>query len=437
MLTRRETMALGGLGLLAASGGALNPLTAREAMAQANARRGRPERDDPARAAMDEGFWSHVARAFDIDRSITNLNNGGVSPTVRYSLDALHRHLDASNHAPPYTMWKILEPRKETARQQLAEMFGCDSEEIAITRGASESLQTCQLGIDLREGDEIVTTTQDYPRMLTTFRQRQAREGITLKQFEIPVVARGDDEIVSRFEAAITPSTRLVLMSHCVNISGQILPVRPVAELCRARGVPMIVDGAHSFAQFHFTQEDLGCDYFGTSLHKWLFAPIGTGMLYVKKDRIGDLWPLMASNESQRNDIRKFEEIGTHPAAQFLAISEAITFNHTLGLARKNARFRYLRDRWARHLMQHERVRVHTDLDARFSGPIATVQLEGIDSGQLSSWLFKSFRILVTPIQHEQFEGIRVSPSVYTTVQEIDRFVEAMEHALAHGIEDR
>jgi selenocysteine lyase/cysteine desulfurase len=436
MLTRRDAVALGGFGLIAAAGGVLNPRTARSALAQATTLRGKPHSDNAVIAAQDEDFWSVIARAFDVDRSIINFNNGGVSPTVGYAMDAMHRNLDFSNHAPPYTMWRILEPRREMVRQGLAGMFGCDTEEIALTRNASESLQICQLGLDLRKGDEIITTSQDYGRMRNTFRQREAREGVKFREFQIPVVARSDDEIVQRFADAIGPRTRLILMTHVINITGQVLPVKRVSELAKEKGIPLIVDGAHSFAHFPFTQEDLGCDYFGTSLHKWLFAPIGTGMLYVKKDRIGDLWPLMATPESQREDIRKYEEIGTHPAAQYLAIAEAITFNESLGLARKNARLRYLRDRWAIPLQKHDRVRLHTNIKAPVSGAIATVQIEGIDSGKLAGWLLRRFKILVTSIKHEQFEGIRVSPSVYSTPREVDRFIEAMEFAIAHGLKD-
>jgi selenocysteine lyase/cysteine desulfurase len=204
--------------------------------------------------------------------------------------------------------------------------------------------------------------------------------------------------------------------------------------MARERGVPVIVDGAHSFAHFPFAQADLGCDYYATSLHKWLFAPHGTGLLYVRRDRIGDLWPLMAAPDAMDDDIRKFEEIGTHPAANYLAIAEALTFHEGIGPARKQARLIYLRDRWAKPALEHDRVRLHTSLAPGFSCGIATVQIEGVDSVALADHLWATRRILTVGIKHPEFEGLRITPSVYTTLPELDRFCEAVEWAMEHGL---
>jgi len=273
--------------------------------------------------AADESFWFEVQQAFTADRSLVNLNSGGVSPSPAVVQEAMKRHLDYSNTVPPFTMWRILEPQREPVRRRLGRNFGCDPEEIALTRNASEGLQICQLGMDLERGDEVLTTTQDYGRMITTFKQRERREGIRLVQFQVPIPAEDPAEIVRLFESHITDRTRVILMCHMINITGQILPVRDVVQMARSHGIPVIVDGAHSFAHFEFTHQDLDCDYYATSLHKWLFAPHGTGMLYVRKDKIADLWPMMAAPEGMDDDIRKYEEIGTHPAANYLAIAEA------------------------------------------------------------------------------------------------------------------
>ncbi|RME36666.1 MAG: aminotransferase class V-fold PLP-dependent enzyme [Planctomycetota bacterium] len=386
--------------------------------------------------AGDEDFWFEVARAFTVDRSLVNLNNGGVSPAPRFVQEAMKRHLDYSNLAPAYTMWRVLEPQREAVRERFARTFGCDTEEVAFTRNASESLQTCQFGLDLKRGDEVLTTDQDYPRMLNTFRQRAAREGIVLRTFSIPVPAEDPSEIVSLFEQHITPKTRLILMCHMINLTGQILPVREVVAMARRKGIPVIVDGAHALAHFDFRLRDLDCDYYGSSLHKWLFAPHGTGLLYVRREKIADLWPLMAAPEEKRDDIRKFEEIGTHPAANYLAIAEALTFHEGIGAKRKEARLVYLRDYWAKRLLSHERVKLHTSLRPGRACGIATVQIDGIDSGRLSAWLWKEHRILTTAIKHEAFEGVRVSPSVYTTLPELDRFCDVMEWVIRHGLPD-
>jgi selenocysteine lyase/cysteine desulfurase len=380
--------------------------------------------------AKDEDFWATVQQAFTVDRSLINLNNGGVSPSPEFVQAAMKKHLDFSNQAPVYNMWRILEPRREGVRQRIARMFGVDTEEIALTRNASESLQICQLGIDLKKGDEVLTTDQDYPRMITTFQQRERREGIKLNQFSIPVPAENDDEIVSLFEQNITPKTKLILMSHIVNISGQILPVKKVVQMARKKGIPVIVDGAHAFAHFSFNQEDLDCDYYTTSLHKWLFAPHGTGMLYVKKDKIKDLWPMMAAPETMDENIRKFEEIGTHPAANFLAIGEALTFHEGIGSDRKEARLKYLNDYWIDQLIDNDRVVLHTSRNPKYACAIATVELKGIAPNDLNAALWRDYRIITTPINHHQFKGIRVTPNVYTTLEELDRFVDALKDQL-------
>jgi selenocysteine lyase/cysteine desulfurase len=255
----------------------------------------------------------------------------------------MKRHLDVSNEAPAYSLWQVLEPGREGVRARLAQTFGADPEELAITRNASEGLQICQLGFDLARGDEVLATDQDYPRMLTTFRQREQREGIVLKTFPIPTPCEDPQEIVRRYEAEITPRTRMILVSHVVFLTGQVLPVAEVVALGRRHGIPVIVDGAHALAHLDFRLADLDCDYYASSLHKWLFAPHGTGLLYVRRERIPGLWPLMAARAEQAADIRKFEEIGTHPAANALAIAEALVFHETLFAGNKRSKLEWLR----------------------------------------------------------------------------------------------
>ena len=433
MYSRRRFLGALGIPVAAATAGAALNLEGVAHALGALRERSR-EHATPEEAAGDEDFWFEVGQAFTVDRSLVNLNNGGVSPSPAWVQEAMKRHLDYSNTAPPYSMWKILEPQREAVRERLGREFGCDPEEVALTRNASEGLQICQFGFDLRPGDEVLTTNQDYPRMITTFLQRERREGIVLRQFSIPIPAEDPDEIVSLFERNITPKTKLILMCHMINITGQILPVRAVVEMARSKGIPVIVDGAHALAHFDFKISDLDCDYYATSLHKWLFAPHGTGLLYVRKDKIRELWPLMAATEKMDEDIRKFEEIGTHPAANYLAIAEALSFHQGIGGKRKQARLVYLRDYWAKRLLEHRRVRLHTSLKPGFACGIATVEIEGVEPGALDAWLWEKHRILATPIVHQEFRGIRVSPSVYTTLQELDRFCDAMEQVIQHGL---
>ena len=389
----------------------------------------------PLETADDEDFWNEVAKAFTVDRSLVNLNNGGVSPAPSFVQEAMKRHLDYSNLLPAYTMWEVLEPQKEGVRLRMAREWDVDSEEIAFTRNASESLQTCQLGFDLSPGDQVLTTTQDYGRMITTFRQRERREGIELVQIQIPTPAEDPDEVVRRFEAAITPRTRAILVCHMINLTGQILPVREVTALGRRHGIPVIVDGAHALAHFDFTLGELDVDYYSSSLHKWLFAPIGTGLLYVRRDKIASLWPLMAAPERMDADIRKFEEVGTHPAANALAIGEALTFHQALGSARKDARLVHLRNYWAETLLaEDDRIRLHTSLRPGFACGIANVEIDGVASTDLRNHLWERHRIFTVAINHAEFQGIRVSPSVYSTKEELDRFIDAVRGVLRDGI---
>ena len=389
---------------------------------------------DPKVIARDERYWREIQQAYSADRGIVNLNNGGVSPSPIVVQNAMKRHLDFSNTTPAYSMWRILEPQREPVRRRVARFFKCSPEEIAFTRNASESLQICQNGFDMEPGDEVLTTTQDYGRMINTFKQRECRDGIIMKQFKIPIPAENDNEIVRLFEKNITSKTKMILMCHMINITGQILPVKKVVKMARKYNIPVIVDGAHTFAHFEFDANDLDCDYYASSLHKWLCAPHGTGLLYVRKNKIADLWPLQAPAECSMEDIRKFEEIGTHPAANYLAIGDALTFHQGIGTKNIEQRLIYLRDRWAKRLLKNDRIKLHTSLKPGKGCAIATVQIEGIDTSDVSKHLWDKYKIFVVAIKHSEFEGCRITPHIYTTTEEIDRFSDAMEHIVKHGI---
>ncbi|MGE3466898.1 MAG: aminotransferase class V-fold PLP-dependent enzyme [Pyrinomonadaceae bacterium] len=388
----------------------------------------------PIEAAMDEDYWATIQQAFSVTRGIVNLNNGGVSPSPRIVTEAFVRYTWQQEDATAYTMWQQLEPQSETVRTGLAEIFGCDREEIAITRNASESLEILLMGMDLKPGDEILTTTQDYPRMLTTLRQRELREGLKLNLIKIPIAPTNVDDIATAFERAITPKTKLILISHQINLTGQITPVRKVCEMARSKGIETIVDGAHSFAQFDFKRDDLQCDYFGTSLHKWLHAPKGTGLLYVKKDKIPKVWALMASEDKNRGDIRKFEEIGTHSAAMRLAIGEAVLFHNAIGGNRKEERLRYLSRYWMNNIKDIPKVGFNTSFDPKQSCAIANFKIDGIDPSAIGSYLMSKHKIFTTPIKHDEFTGIRITPNVYTTLWELDRFCEVVSDIARKGL---
>lgn len=388
-------------------------------------------------AARDEDFWRTVQEGFAVDRAIVNLNNGGVSPSPRTVQDAFRRYTEQANTMPAYEMWRHQEPQVESIREGLAGMYAVSPEEVAITRNASEALQHVQLGLNLQRGDEVLTTTHDYPRMLTAWDQRSRRDGVVIVKVKFPTPLMRKRDFIDAIEAAITPRTKVIHISHVVFLTGQILPVREVCELARKRGIISIVDGAHSFAHFPFTQDDLQCDYFGTSLHKWFVGPIGTGMLFAKRDRIADVWPLMAAPKDMDTNIRKFEEIGTHPAAVHNALGEAIAFNLALGTDRKAARLRYLHSLWQDQVRDLPRIRFLTNIDDESNQcGLRLVHIEGTDPGKLSSWLLDKHRIFTVSIGHEDFKGLRVAPSVYTTPSEIERFAQAIKIAASTDVKE-
>jgi len=387
---------------------------------------GRP----PEEVARDEDYWAEIRNSFTIDRNVLNLNNGYVCPSPRTVQDSMRRYLDYSDMGPYHTMINVLERGIEGVRRQLAAAAGCDPEEMAITRNSSESLENAQYGIDLKRGDEVLTTNQDYPRMLTTFRQRERRDGIVLKTISFPVPPSGMDDLYQRFEKAVTPKTKLILVCHITNRTGQIFPIKRICQMAHARNIPVIVDGAHAFSHFPVKIADLDCNYYGVSLHKWTYAPIGTGFLYVRKSRIASTWPLMAADTRQDDDIRKFEEIGTHPAANHNAISEALVFNENIGIDRKAARLRYLRDRWAHRLAKNPKcTTLHSEDPAQSCG-IGFLAFNGADPARIRETLLAKYSIVTAYVPHEEYTGLRITPNIYTTVREIDYFADTVEKEL-------
>jgi len=392
----------------------------------------------PEDVAQDELYWREIQEAFTLDRTISNLNNGNSCPSPRVVHEAFKRYLDISNQAPVYYRG-LIEKNMETIRRKLAAEFGCEIEELAITRNASESLQIAQDGLDLKPGDEILTTDQDYPRMLTTWDQRQRRDKIKVTRVNFPVPTTQDD-LYTRLERAVTPRTKVLHICHVTNITGQLFPVQRLCRMARQRGIISIVDAAHSVAHFPFKLSDLECDFAGTSLHKWLLAPHGTGLLYVRKDRIAETWPLQATSEAEGRDIRKFEQVGTQQAAPKAAIGEALAFHQAIGAERKAARLRYLTMRWANQLKDNPRIKIYSSLEPGQSWGIGYVGIEGIEARQLNEFLWNKYRILGQamvkrpyPGQQFDYQGVRITPNVYTTLDEIDTFVLAMRDALKNG----
>jgi len=388
----------------------------------------------PEEVTRDEDYWFEIRRAFTIDPNEINLNSGSVSPAPRVVQEAVEHYQTITNMSPSLWVDEMLGSHRELVRKRLANLAGADTEEIAVTRNTSESLQIVQLGMELKAGDEILLTTQDYPRMITTWRQRERRDGVVLKSFPVPSPPDDPMELVELYRQQITPRTRVIHMSHVTFTAGQIFPVKEICALARERGIRTVVDGAHAFAHFPFSLHDLGCDFFGTSLHKWLTAPVGTGMLYVRRELIPEIWSLTPAPESMDDNIRKFEQIGTFPLAIPNSIGEAVTFHESIGSERKAARLRFLRRRWMDRVDDVPGVRFYTANDDRQAGALGTMSIEGVGAADLTQLLQDRYSIHVRPrFVENEWQGIRVTPNVFSTLGEVDTFANGIRE-IAAGI---
>jgi len=380
----------------------------------------------PTVAALDEDLWARMAQAYTVSPNIMNLNNGGVSPQPKVVQDAVDRYYHLSNEAPSYYMWQILDKGREPLRRKLADLAGTSGEELAINRNATEALATVTWGLTLSKGDEIVMTKQDYPNMIQAWKQKEMRDGIKIKWISFNLPLENDDQIVNEFINSTTSKTKIWHITHMINWTGQIMPVKRLCEEARKRNIISIVDGAHTFAHMDFKISDFNPDYFGTSLHKWLSAPFGTGMLYVKKENIAGLWPLFPNDKPQIADIRKFETLGTRSFAPEQAIGQAVDFQNAIGSKRKEERLHYLKKYWCEKVLKNPRVKLNISLKPEYSCALGNFSIDGMDPNDVAGKLFSEYQIHTVSIKWENISGVRVTPHVYTTTKDLDRFVEAV-----------
>ncbi len=376
----------------------------------------------------DEDFWYYIQQSFTVSPSLINLNNGGVSPAPKTVQDAMKRYYDYSNEAPSYYMWRILDQGREPLRKNLAAVAGCSEEEIAINRNSSEGLETIIFGLQLKAGDEVVATKQDYPNVINAYNQREKRDGIKMVWVNLELPSEDEDYLVSQFVKAFTPKTKLVNITHIINWNGQILPIKKIAAEAHKRGIEVLVDGAHSFAHFDFKIPDLGADYFASSLHKWLYAPIGSGLLYVKKEKIKNIYPLFATNEDPlKDDVRKFENLGTRPFFIEQAIGKALEFHEMIGAERKEKRLHYLKNYWMEKVKDLPNVIINTSLNSKWGCAIGSIGFKNKKPEELSNFLFDKYKIHTVSIEWENIKGVRITPNVYTTTKQLDLLVEGIK----------
>jgi selenocysteine lyase/cysteine desulfurase len=382
----------------------------------------------PDQLASDEDFWYFIQQSYTVSPYIINLNNGGVAPSPKTVQDAMKRHFDECNEAPSYFMWRILDQGREPLRKNLARIAGCDAEEIAIQRNASEALETVIFGLSLKPGDEVVLCKQDYPNVINAWKQREQRDGIKLVWLNLSLPSEDPDQLANIYTQAFTPKTKVVQLTHVINWNGQIMPIRKIADAAHQKGIEVVVDGAHSFAHFQFSIPELGADYFGTSLHKWLSACIGAGVLYVKKEKIKNLYPLFAGPDAKANDIRKFEYLGTRPFFIEQAVGKAIEFYEMIGAQRKEQRLFYLKNYWMNKVKDIPNIQFGTSMKPGFGCGIGLVNfnLPNCKPADLEGFLWNRYKIHSNHVQWENLRGVRLTPNVYTTTKQLDVLVEGI-----------
>jgi selenocysteine lyase/cysteine desulfurase len=385
----------------------------------------------PELIASDDDFWAWVREEYTVNTTMINLNNGGVSPQPKPVQDAHIRFYQYCNEAPSFFMWRELDKGREPLRRRLADLAGVSHEEVAINRNSTEGLNTVIFGLNLKAGDEVVLSKQDYPSMINAWKQREKRDGIKLVWVNHTLPSEDEDALTKAYTSLFTDKTRVVHVTHMINWVGQILPVRKIADEAHKKNIDVVCDSAHTFALIDYKIGDLGCDYWATSLHKWLCAPFGSGMLWIKKEKIKDVWALLSSNEPDGSDIKKFESLGTRSFASEMAISAAIDFHLMIGAKRKEARLRFLKNYWTDKVSSVPGVKINTPKAAAFCGAIANVAIEGLKPEEIEAKLMEKYRIHCVAINWENIHGVRIAPNVYTSLAELDLLVKGLKEIAA------
>lgn len=396
-----------------------NPVFAEEAYKKIDLYKNHP--------APDEDFWGWIRESYTMSPNIINLNNGGVAPQPKVVQDAHIRFYQYCNEAPSYYMWQILDQGREPLREKLADLCGCSPEEVAINRNSTEGLNTVIFGLNLKAGDEVVLTKQDYPNMINAWKQREKRDGIKLVWLDLPLPVANDDDLVKIYTSAFTSRTKIVHVTHLINWTGQILPVKRIAQAAHKQGIEVIADGAHTLAHFDFKIPDLECDYFASSLHKWLSAPFGSGLLYIRKEKIKNIWALLSNNEPDGTDIRKFESLGTRSFASEMAIGTAVDFHHIMGSKRKEDRLRFLKDYWVSQVKGMPGISFNQPDTNHQSCAIASIAIKNKKPEEVAGELFTKYKIHTVAINWENIHSVRVAPNVYTSTRDLDKLVKAIK----------
>ena len=405
--------------------GSLLPLEKLDALLARVSHRGATE------LASDEDFWSEIRSGYTLKSDYINLENGYYCIQPNATLEAFIQHVRSVNLDGAYYMRNVQQDNKKKMTARLAELAGCSTEELIITRNTTESLDMIIGGYHWNAGDEAVMAEQDYGAMLDMFKLVNKRYGVVNKMVSIPNHPKNDEEILQLYENAIGPKTKLLMICHMINITGQVLPVRKICDMAHKKGVKVMVDGAHAFAHLVFKIPDLNCDYYGCSLHKWLSVPLGAGLLYVKKENIAGVWPLLAESDRKDDDISRLNHTGTIPVHTDLAIANAIDFYNKLGAERKMERLRFLQNYWTSKVRTLPKIMLNTPADSQRACAIANVGVKGLTPSELADKLLTVYGIYTVAIHTKTVQGVRVTPNVYTATYELDALVKALTEIAA------
>ena len=381
---------------------------------------------DNSKSNNDSDFWLWVKESYSVSDNVINLNNGGVSPQPSVVQETQNKYNAMCNEAPSYYMWRILDAGREPLRENLAELAGCSPEELAINRNSTEGLNTIIFGLNLKKGDEVVLNKYDYPNMMNAWKQREKRDGIKLVWVDMEFPMENEEEIANLYISKFTDKTKIVHLTHIINWVGQVIPTKAIARAAHKRGIEVIVDGAHSFAQLDYKIPELECDYFATSLHKWLCAPFGSGLMYIRKDKISNVWALLSNDNPDGDNIRKFESLGTRSFAKEMAIGSALSFHNTIGTKRKQERLQFLRNYWMERVKDIKGVKFYNSFKPEFTCALANIHFENKDASDLDAFLWNNYKIHTVGIKHEKVNGVRITPNVYTSEKELDKLVKAI-----------
>ena len=382
---------------------------------------------EPSKLALEDAFWSQIREGYKLKPDYINLENGYYCFLPEETLENYINHIREVNYQGSFYMRSVQWENKAKNASRLADFFGTTPEELVITRNTTESLDLVIAGFPWKQGDEAIMAQQDYGSMLNMFTLIARRHGIVNKIVSVPNHPTSDEEIVKLYENAITPKTKLMMVSHIINITGQILPIKKICQMAHQYGVEVMVDGAHAIAHFKFRIDELDCDYYGSSLHKWLSVPLGAGLLYVNKNKINKIEPLLAPYELDLGTIANLNHIGTHPVATDLAISNALDFYEKVGIERKEARLRYLQQYWSDAVRGISGITVNTPQDPFRSCAIANVGIKGMKPSEMAKTLLEKYKIFTVAIDGANVHGCRITPNIYTTTAELDVFVQALK----------